>query len=138
MQHCHFLIGRVVTMRKAALEDGDGHAEENGVEEKAEGPDAEADESFVERREVFDHSAEWSRDKAGNDQAHAFFDPDANDGQDTGEVEPLQTAADRKDEEEHGHEVEGNGSPDPGNQRMMAVQSKKQVFGRGHMGGGGV
>ena len=61
--------------------------------------------------------------KPGNDQAHALFDPDADDAQHAGDVEPFQAAADRQHQQDHGDQVERDGGPDPRHQRVMAVQA---------------
>src|SRR5471030_1232557 len=49
---------RFIGLRKPALQNGHGHAQENRVEQQAHRPDAEADERLVERRQILDHRAE--------------------------------------------------------------------------------
>src|ERR1039458_7467184 len=94
---------------------------------------SEADESLIQRGGVFHDRAERRRDEAGNDHAHAFFDPDADDGEHAGDVEPPEAAAHGQHQQHHGGEVESDGRPNPRHERMMAVQAHKEVFGRGHM-----
>ena len=79
---------------------------------------------------VFHHFAQGRWNEAGNDQAHSFFDPDANNAQDAGQVEPFEAAADGQDQQDHGGQVEGDGRPNPGHQRVMMIQSDEKVFGR--------
>ena len=52
------------------MKDGDGDAQEDGVAEQAERPDAEADECFVPSWRVFHDFAEGAGDEAEIGRAH--------------------------------------------------------------------
>src|SRR3954471_18910577 len=107
---------RLVCLGKFPLENGNGHAEEDGVAKKTKGPDAQADQSLVQRGRVLDDFAQWSGHEPRDDEAHALFNPDANDSEHTREVEPFKAAARRKEQQHHSREVEGYGRPDPRHQ----------------------
>ena len=51
-----------IGLREPALEDGDGHAQENRVAQETERPDAEANQGFIQRRRVFDDLARAARE----------------------------------------------------------------------------
>src|ERR1035437_10929355 len=67
----------LICLGESALEDRNGHAQEDGVAKHPEGPDPETDQRFVQGRGVFDDRAERRGDEAGDHQAHALLDPDA-------------------------------------------------------------
>ena len=127
-----------VRLGQSALENRHGHAKENRVAQQAESPDAKADQRFVQRRAVFHHFAQRRGNETGDDQSHAFFDPDADDAQHTRHVQPFQTAADRQHEQNHRRKIERDGRPNPRHERVMAVQAEVEIFGGHDMQAAGV
>lgn len=125
----------LIGLSETSLEDGHRHAQKNGIAQETERPDSETDEGFIERRYIVDDGTERGGDKTGNDEAHAFFNPDADDAEDAGDIQPAETATDRQHQDYHRDQIKGDGCPDPRHEGVMAVQAKEEIFSRGSVRG---
>src|SRR3954469_8142353 len=96
-----FFTVKLVIFQKLALKNWHGHSEENRVTKQTERPYPKANECFIQAWRVFDHFTEGRRDETRNHQAHALLYPNPNDAKNAGQVEPLQTAAQRQHEQDH-------------------------------------
>lgn len=83
-----------IGLGEPSLQNGDRHAQKEGVAQETKRPNPEAHEGFIERRYIIDDGTKRSGNKTWDDEAHAFFNPDADDAQDAGDIQPAETATD--------------------------------------------
>ena len=119
----------LIVLVDASLKHRDGHAEKQRITEQSEGPDSEGDEGFVERGRILHDFAEGAWDESWDDEAHALLDPDADDGEDAGEVEPFEASAEREDQDDEGDEVHCCGGPYPWDEGVVTVESEEEIAG---------
>lgn len=82
---------------------------------------------------------ECGGDKSGDDEAHAFFDPDADEDEDACDVESLGVLVHIGAHQEYGGDDNGDGGgPDPGLQGVQTVFAEVEVFGGGGVAATGV
>ena len=120
------------------VEHGDGDADQDCVDKHPEGPDPCADEYLVECGDIFDDLAEGRGDECGDDEPHAFFDPYADDHRDASCIEEPAFSTCWCEEHDEGKHVECDSRPDPGDECVVAVESKEKILGRYRMRGAGV
>ena len=112
-----------------AAVDVDRDFEEQRVDHEAERPDACGDFPFGEAGAVFDDLVQGAGDEGRDDHSHAFFDPEADKGEQAGCVKEHGTAIDPwLHEEDHCDDGEHDRGPDPRHQLMMAVQAKVKIL----------
>src|SRR5262249_56522570 len=94
-------------------------------------------ERFSRGGQVLDNLSERGRNKSRKDEAHSFFNPDADEAGNTCGVQAVDLPAERRYEKQKPTEIEHHCGPNPRHESAMTVQAEKKVFGSGDMCGWG-
>jgi hypothetical protein len=85
--------GALIGLAEPPLQDGNRHAQKDGITEQAKRPDSQAHERFVQGRRILDHFTQGRGYKSWHHEAHALLNPDANNRQATRQVQPSESSA---------------------------------------------